>query len=77
MDDKKLDVMSLVKDEYIVEMHPKLFNRKKLRAKRYMKLAACVAIIATVLVFHRCVRWQIILLKVEDYYNLMRICQYR
>ena len=49
MDDKKLDVMSLVKDEYIVETAPKtFFNRKKLRAKRYMKLAACVAIIATV-----------------------------
>ena len=49
MDDKKLDVMSLVKDEYIVETAPKtFFNREKLRAKRYMKLAACVAIIATV-----------------------------
>jgi hypothetical protein len=49
MDDKKLDVMSLVKDEYIVETAPKaFFNSKKLRAKRYMKLVACVAIIATV-----------------------------
>lgn len=49
MDDKRLDVMSLVKDEYIVETAPKtFFNRKKLRAKRYMKLVACVAIIATV-----------------------------
>ena len=48
MDDKKLDVMSLVKDEYIVETAPKaFFNSKKLRAKRYMKLVACVAIIAT------------------------------
>ena len=29
MDDKKLDVMSLVKDEYIVETAPKtFFNRK-------------------------------------------------
>ena len=49
MDDKRLDVMSLVKDEYIVETaHKTFFNRKKLRAKRYMKLVACVAIIATV-----------------------------
>lgn len=49
MDDKKLDVMSLLKDEYIVETAPKaFFNSKKLRAKRYMKLVACVAIIATV-----------------------------
>lgn len=49
MDDKKLDVMSLMKDEYIVETAPKaFFNSKKLRAKRYMKLAACAAIIATV-----------------------------
>ena len=49
MDDKRLGVMSLAKDEYIVETAPKtFFNRKKLRAKRYMKLVACVAIIATV-----------------------------
>lgn len=47
MDDKKLDVMSLVKDEYIVETAPKTFFNR-IRAKRYMKLVACVAIIATV-----------------------------
>lgn len=34
MYDKRLDVMSLVKAEYIVETAPKtFFNRKKLRAK--------------------------------------------
>ena len=32
----------------IASIYNVVFNRKKLRAKRYMKLAACVAIIATV-----------------------------
>lgn len=71
MDDKKLDVMSLVKDEYIVETAPKaFFNSKKLRAKRYMKLVACVAIIATVFSVSPMRSWaDYIVKKVEDYYK--------